>query len=544
MPETSYLQEVVILLVTAVIAVSVTHHLRLGAIMGYLLAGLAIGPTGFALIHDLETVRLLAELGVVFLLFTVGLELPLSRIKVILGSSFYLGALQVVATTLVIAAFASWAGFSTPASLVIGGALAFSSTAMVIRILSDTVGLTSQFGRSAFAVLLVQDLAVPVFLVLALALGAGGDSLWGDLGAAGLKLVVAVIAILGFGRIALRHALLQVALIREREIFIALTLAIVLATAFLAHLAGLSMAFGAFLAGMLMAETPYRHQVAADILPFRGLLLGLFFMTIGMAVDLDLAWQNIGLVALLVFTLLFGKALIISLIARLLKVSFVDSIHLGLLLCQGGEFAFVLFAAAVNINLIARAEAQLLILVVAITMLVTPLIARGAQRLAANLERREAVNLETEPPEIEALSGHVVVVGFGRVGRAVAHQLIGQGRELVAVDLDPHRIAQGRDAGFQVYYGDATQPDILLSLHIEKAGAVVVALDNAKAALQVVALARYIFPDLPVFARARSESHGGELVEAGAHLVVPELVQTGVKLAREVLDHTEEDAAE
>ncbi|MDX1401554.1 MAG: NAD-binding protein, partial [Kiloniellales bacterium] len=253
---------------------------------------------------------------------------------------------------------------------------------------------------------------------------------------------------------------------------------------------------------------------------------------------------KIGLVALLVLGLLLSKTIVITLIARLLKLPRVDSLHLGLLLCQGGEFAFVLFAAAIPVGLLGRSEAQLLILVVALTMLVTPLIARGATILSGRLEKLEAVPLEEVPVETEELSDHVVVVGFGRVGRAVANQLANESREVVAVDLDPHRIVQAREAGFKVYYGDATQPDILLSLHIDRARAMVVALDNAKSALHVVALVRYIFPELPVFARARSDAHAHELKEAGAHLVVPELVQTGVKLAHEVLEHTEKRVAE
>jgi CPA2 family monovalent cation:H+ antiporter-2 len=538
MPEAGYLWEVIVLLAAAVVAVAFAYHLRLGPIMGYLVAGIAVGPHSLGLIQDLENTRALAELGIVFLLFTIGLELPLSRIRVTFGSAFLLGLAQVLITAAIFAGAAILAGLDGTAAIIIGAALALSSTAMVIRILVDRGELNSQFGRTAFAVLIVQDLAVAIFLVLVTALGNTEETFGHTLLFAGLKLVIAIAAILGVGRLVLRHVLVQVALVREREIFIALTLFIVLATGFLSHLAGLSMAFGAFLAGMLLAETPFRHQVAADIQPFRGLLLGLFFMTVGMTVDLQLVWSRFDSVLLLVLGLLIGKTAIIALLARLFGQSRVDALHLGLLLFQGGEFAFVLFAAAVLQGVLPFAETQILILVVALTMMLTPLIAKLAGTLAGRMEQQEAVPVDAVPDETEELHDHVVVIGFGRVGRAVATQLADDGRAFVAVDLDPHRIAQARNAGFTVYYGDATQPDILSSLHIERARTVVVTLDNPKAALQVVALIRYIFPELEVFARARNDQHARELEEAGAHLVVPELIQTGVKLASEVMEKT------
>jgi CPA2 family monovalent cation:H+ antiporter-2 len=538
MPEVGYLWEVIVLLAAAVVAVAFAYHLRLGPIMGYLVAGIAIGPHGLGLISDLESTRALAELGVVFLLFTIGLELPLSRIRVTLGSGFLLGLAQVVVTAAIFTGAAVLAGLDIAAALIIGAALALSSTAMVIRILVDRGELNSHFGRAAFAVLIVQDLAVAIFLVLVTALGGTEETFGHALLFAGLKLVIAIAAILGAGRLVLRHVLVQVALVREREIFIALTLFIVLATGFLSHLAGLSMAFGAFLAGMLLAETPFRHQVAADIQPFRGLLLGLFFMTVGMTVDLELAWSRFDSVVLLVLGILIGKTAIIAVLARLFGQSRVDALHLGLLLFQGGEFAFVLFAAAVLQGVLPFAETQVLILVVALTMMLTPLVAKLAGTLAKRMEQQEAVPVDAVPSETAELKDHVVVVGYGRVGRAVATQLAEEGRAFIAVDLDPHRIAQARNAGFTVYYGDATQPDILSSLHIERARAVVVTIDNPKAALQVVALIRYIFPELEVFARARNDQHARELEDAGAHLVVPELIQTGVKLASEVMEKT------
>ena len=536
MPETAYLTDVVTILIAAVLMVSLSYHLRLGAVIGYLVAGAVIGPHGLALVHDLENIRALAELGVVFLLFTVGLELPFSRIKVMRGRIFALGALQVLVTTFAIAAAAYALGLSLAAAAIIGGSLAFSSTAIVLRLLSDRGELTSQFGRSAFAVLIIQDLAVGLFLVSTLAIGRQDVSVWVALGLAALKVAIAIMAILGVGRIVLRHVLTRVAMVREREIFTAMTLFIALGTGLLTHAAGLSMAFGAFLAGMLLAETPYRHQVAADIQPFRGLLLGLFFMSAGMFINLGLLpTQGLAVLGILI-ALLLGKAVILAGLARLLGHSTADALHLGILLSQGGEFAFVLLAAGLTTGSLTAAEVQPLTLAVALSMFVTPFLAQLGIKTSYLVERKAAVAVDEVPEETDDLAGHVVIAGYGRVGEAVAKRLTSEGKHFIAIDLDPHRIAQARNSGQQVYFGDATQPDILSTVHIDRASAVVVAVSNPKAALQIVALIRYIFPDLQVLARAQNRQHAQELEEAGANIVIPELVATGRALAGSLLE--------
>ena len=531
MPEAGYLLDVLTILIAAVIMVSLSYHLRLGAVIGYVVAGALIGPHGLALVHDLENIRALADLGVVFLLFTVGLELPFSRIRVMRGRIFALGALQVVFTAFAIGAAATALGMSLAAAAIIGGSLAFSSTAIVLRLLSDSGELTSRFGRSAFAVLIIQDMAVGLFLVTTLAIGRQDVSVWVALGLAALKVAIAIMAILGVGRIVLRHVLTRVAMVREREIFTAMTLFIALGTGLLTGAAGLSMAFGAFLAGMLLAETPYRHQVAADIQPFRGLLLGLFFMSAGMFIDLTVVReQGLQVLGILV-ALLLGKAVILGGLARLLGHSTADALRLGLLLSQGGEFAFVLLAAGLASGTLNAAELQPLTLAVALSMLATPFLAKLGIAASYEVERRAAVAVDEIPEETEALRDHVVIAGFGRVGEAVAKRLTAEGKSFIAIDLDPHRIAQARSAGQQVYFGDATQPDILFTVHLDRASAVVVAVSNPKAALQIVALIRYIFPDLQVLARAQNSQHARELEEAGADIVIPELVATGRALA-------------
>ncbi len=541
--EAGYLIEVVIILLAAVISALLFQRLRLGSTIGYLMAGAVIGPTGLRLMTDVETTRSLAELGVVFLLFTVGLELPFGRIKVMRGRVFALGVAQVVVTSVTIAAIALSLGTGVTAAILIGGGLALSSTAIVLQLLSERGEMTSRFGRSAFAVLVVQDLAVAPFLVAALALGQEDASMLVTFGFVALKAAVAVLAILGVGRVVLRYLFKPVAAIRDPEIFAALTLLVVLATGMFTKMAGLSMAFGAFLAGMLLAETHYRHQVGAVIQPFRGLLLGLFFMTVGMSIDLDLTLRQAGTIAVLVAALLVGKAVLLTVLSRAFGLSWAQALNLGMHLAQGGEFAFVLLGAGMIGGVLPMEMGQLLLVVVSLTMVATPFLTWLGRTAARLVERLEVVQVEDIEEETEALSGHVVIAGLGRVGSAVAASLGAAKVPFIAVDLDPHRIAQAQQRNLPVYYGDITRPEILAALHVERARSIVVAVDSRKAALQIVALVRYIFPDMKVYARARDEDHAEELKQLGAHIVVPELVATGVKLAGSILDAVDESVA-
>lgn len=500
------------------------------------MAGAVIGPSGFALVADVETIQALGELGVVFLLFTVGLELPFERIRVMQARSFALGAAQVFVTALAVTGVGILIGLSPVTSVVIGGALALSSTAIVLRMLVDRRELTSRFGRSCFAVLLVQDMMVGPFLVLVLALGEGGEGLGLAVGEAVLKAVVAVMAILGIGRVVLRYVFQQVAAVRDPDVFIALSLVVVLASGLMTKMAGLSMAFGAFLAGMLLAETHYRHQVAADIQPFRGLLLGLFFMSVGMSVDIGLAASKAGLVIGLAVGLIVLKAVILSGLGLVAGVRPAQAVNLGVLLSQGGEFAFVLLGAALAAGVVSGGLAQLIVVVVALTMMATPFLAMLGRLLERQVERRTVVELETRAEEAEELNDHVVIAGYGRVGAAVAARLKAAGSDFIAVDLDPHRIIEARAAGLPVYFGDATRPEILEAVHVERARAMVVAVDDPQVALRTVAIVRYIFPDLKIYARAHDDAHARELARAGADTVVPELVATGHRLAGEITE--------
>jgi CPA2 family monovalent cation:H+ antiporter-2 len=328
----------------------------------------------------------------------------------------------------------------------------------------------------------------------------------------------------------------QVAAVRDPDVFIALSLVVVLASGLMTKMAGLSMAFGAFLAGMLLAETHYRHQVAADILPFRGLLLGLFFMSVGMSVDLGLTIDKALLVVGLAVGLIVVKAAILSGLGLAASMRPAQALNLGVLLSQGGEFAFVLLGAALAAGVVSGSIAHLLVVVVALTMMATPFLAMLGRQLERVVERRTVVELETRAEDTEELKDHVVIAGYGRVGRAVGAQLKESGSDFIAVDLDPHRIIEARAAGMPVYFGDATRPEILEAVHVERARAMVVAVDNPQVALRAVAMVRYIFPDLKIYARAHDDTHAKELARAGADTVVPELVATGHRLAGSIMD--------
>lgn len=536
MPEAGYLLQVIVILMAAVAGVLISLRLGLGSVLGYLVAGMAIGPTGFGLIHDLETTRALAEFGVVFLLFAVGLELPLERIRVMSAKVFGLGIAQVFVTAAVIAALAVAFGVALAPAVVIGGGLALSSTAIVLQILSERGELTTRFGRAAFAVLLVQDLAVAPFLVVVVSLGAAGEFVPSMLWLAGLKMIVAAIALLGIGRIVLRHVFWPVAEMRNPDIFAALTILVVLGTAWISQLAGMSLAFGAFLAGMMLAETTYRHQVGAVIQPFRGLLLGLFFITVGMSIDFALTRQHAGLIVALLAALLLGKAGLLAGLGFLSGLTRAQAVRLGLTLAQGGEFAFVLLGAAMAGGTLAPEVGQVLLVVVGFSLIATPFMAQWGAALADRMEATEAEEVGEAAIEIEDRSGHVVIAGFGRVGGAVAARLQAAGIPFVAVDLNPHRIAEARASGHPVYYGDISRPEILAALNVETARALVLTVNKPATTAQLVAMVSYIFPDLQVYARAQDDAHANELRKMGAHIVVPELVETGFALAGSLID--------
>lgn len=535
MPEQDYVVQALIILAAAVVAVPLVQRLGFSPVIGYLVAGFAIGPSGLSLVADTPATHLLAELGVVFLLFAVGLDLPLERIRLLRTAVFGLGGAQVLLTTLTIGSIVVLLGEGFGAAFAIGGALAMSSTGVVLRLLSERHMVATRFGRATLGVLLMQDLAVGPFLIAILALGQGPSSIAAALGLAGIKAVVAIAGVLGLGRYLLPMLFWPVARSRNPDIFVALVILVVLAAGLATQLAALSMGFGALLAGMLLAETRYRHQIEAEIGPFRGLLLGLFFMTVGMSTDLNLLGREAIAVAVLVGALVAGKALLLAGLAAAIMLPAGQAVHLGLLLSQGSEFAFVLLGAAAGTGLVPRADAQLLALVVAVTMVATPGLAEIGRFLSRRIERRAAPGIEHLSPDDEDLRDHVVIAGFGRVGSAIAQRLTARGRRYVGVDHDPARVVEAARRGLPVFYGDASRVEVMEALRIDRARAVIIALDNRRAAIQLAATIRYIFPGLPVYARAYDEAHAEELRRTGAAAAVPEPVAIGERLAASLL---------
>ena len=534
MPEQNFIIEAAIVLGAAIVGVLLAERLRLGSVLGYLVAGLVIGPAGFAFVTDVEATQTLAELGVIFLLFMVGLELPLERIRVMPPAILLLGGGQILFTGAAIGGIVVALGGNVSAAVVVGGALALSSTAIVLRLLADRHELNSRFGRAAFGTLIMQDLVVGPLIVGVLALGQGPNSVAAALGFAFVKAILAMALILGLGRLALRPIFAPVAAARRPEIFAALTLLVVLAAGIATQAAGLSMAFGALLAGMLVAESPYRHQVAVEIQPFRGLLLGLFFISVGMSLDTAVLRQQIATVLPLALALILGKCAIIAGLARLAMLPTGQALRLGLLLSQGGEFAFVLLGVGFGERILSLDDRQQLVVIVILSMMLTPLLAEAGRLLAPRIERRTYGRTEATP-EMPGLKDHVIIAGYGRVGRAVAQRLTAAGITWVALDLDPHRVSQARRQGLQVHFGDADRPEILEAFAVEQARALVVAVDNPKVALQLTALLHYVLPELPILARAYDDAHAAELERAGAAHVIPEPAPIGAKIAELIL---------
>lgn len=544
MHDVSALYPVLIILAAAVVSVLLVERLRLTSVLGYLTAGVLIGPHVTGLITEPEQARSLAEMGVVFMMFTIGLELPLGRIKVMRTGIFGLGSAQLIATTAVIALIAFAFGQSVAAALVIGGGLALSSTAIVLQMLTERGELSTRVGRGAFSVLLMQDLAAGPLIVVTIALAQDPDSLFTALGLSAAKVAIALALILVVGSRILRPLFRPVAASGNADIFAALTLLVILGTGAVTELAGLSMAFGAFLAGMLLAETNYRHQVFAVITPFRGLLLGLFFITVGMEIDIALAIDQAEMVIQILVILIISKAAIVAVLARRFGYGWPQAIHIGALLAQGGEFAFVLIGVGMIEGLVDPGIGQVLIVVVILSMMLTPLLAAAGREVAKRVSRGEIAGLSVATEEDDRLSDHVIVAGYGRVGKAIANHLTVEGVKVVAVDSQPERVQEARSAGITAIYGDGSRAEVLDAVSVDRARAIVVAFSDPAATLRLVSLLRYIFPELKIFARAHDDSHAQELLKAGADGVTPEIFDSAIRLAGAAMQATGRSGAD
>lgn len=546
-----YLRETLIFLAAAGIAVPLLSRLKVNPVLGYLLIGGLIGPFGLGLlaadypalsqvvIADIEGVRGLAEIGVVFLMFMIGLELSLDRLWSARVLVFGMGSLQIIVTAALIAWIAVTLGADVPSALVIGAALSLSSTAIVMQILMRGRRQSTPVGRTGFSILLMQDLAVvPILFMVGVLAAPGSQGLAAGLALALGKAALVIVVIYVTGRLLLRPVLRQVAQARSAEMFTAAVLLAAVGVAALTAQFGLSMALGALLAGLLLAETEYRHQIEVDIEPFKGLLLGLFFMSVGMGIDWRNVVSNPSVIAATVSGLWLLKAVIISGLALLFGRRRSVAVETGLLLGQGGEFAFVIIAAATSLGVIAGGLEQHILIVAGVSMLITPLVAQLAQRLARRLEHRDAASeAQDNDDSFRDCEGHVIVAGFGRVGQTLARALDAEGLDYVALDADAALIAKLRDRQQPVFYGDASRVEILAKAGIDHAAAVVVTMNDPAAASRIVAEIHRRWPMVPIHARARDPEHARRLRELGATYCTPETVEASLQLASNVLLH-------
>ena len=527
----SILLEVIVYLTAAIIAVPISKRLGLGSVLGYLSAGILIGPFGIGIIQNAEHVLHFAELGVVFLLFVIGLELQPSRLWVLRRMVFGLGSLQVVLSACAITLISLTLGLPLLQASIIGIILALSSTAFVLQMLAEKKQLATAHGRAAFTVLLFQDLAVIPLIALIPLLG---DSTSGSMTLnSGLLKVGTIAALIVGGRYLLRPALRIVARTGIPELFTASALLVVIGAALLMQRAETSMALGAFVAGMLLADSEYRHELEADIAPFKGLLLGLFFIAVGMTVNLELLAAQPFPILVIVALLMSTKALIVFPLASLFGVADLQSrIKLAAVLSQGGEFAFVLFALVLRVGLIERQLVDQLILAVAVSMMLTPLLYAAAEKLTEKVADDE----KPEFDQMESQHNADIIAGFGRVGQIVGRLLHTAQQPFTALEIDPTQVDVVRRFGNKVHYGDATKPDLLRAAGAEHARILVLAIGNIETSVRIAESVSRHFPDLEIVARARNRRHEYKLMDLGVKKIFRETLLSSIALSRRVME--------
>jgi monovalent cation:proton antiporter-2 (CPA2) family protein len=531
---TGLLAQVAIFLAATVIAVPVFRRLRLSAVLGYLVSGIAIGPWGLGLIRDVESILHFAEFGVVLLLFVIGLELQPSRLLALRRTVFVLGPAQVIVTTLACAALAWLAGLPPVSAVVAGFGLSLSSTPMVLQILAERGALGSQHGRAAFGILLFQDLAVLPALAAIPLLGASATAAGAGQPLQRLLLGLAAVAVVvGTVRYALRPLLRFVAGTGIPDVFTATALLVVVATALLVDAAGLSMGLGAFIAGVLLADSEYRHELEADLEPFKGLLLGLLFIAVGMSVNLGLVVTEPLRIVATTAGLMLIKGTVAWGVARAAGPPLAAQARaLALALLAGGEFGFVLFPLAASAGLMEPLASDGLVVAITLSMLCSPLIL-----LAEAWWRQRRTTAAPEAWEDPGPRTHrVVIAGFGRFGQIVARVLRGRGIPFTALDVSQTQVDFVRRFGNQIFYGDAARPELLRAAQLAGADALVIAVDDQDAAVAIARFARQYHPGLPIFARARNRQHAFRLMEVGVTYLVRETLLSSLELTARLLE--------
>jgi CPA2 family monovalent cation:H+ antiporter-2 len=536
---TNSLQLLLILLAAAVGVVVVCRILRLPVMLGYLIVGITIGPHALGWIPDAPETRHLAEFGVVFLMFSIGLEFSLARLRAMRRIVFGLGTAQVAATILLVMLVSSFFGLDWRAGLALGGVLAMSSTAIVSKMLVERAELNTPQGQKIMGVLLFQDLAVVPLIIIIPALGSSGQAIYWTLGLALFKAAVVLAALLVFGQRLLRPWFHLVARQKSSELFMLNVLLFTLGLAYITEQAGLSLALGAFVAGMLISETEYRYQVEEDIKPFRDVLLGLFFVTIGMLLDPPSVITGFGWIVLLLLILLPFKAGVVALLARWFAGGWGGAIRSGLGLAQAGEFGFVLLTMAGGANLLPHDVMQNVLAAMLLSMLVAPFLIQHAEVIVRHISPDEWMDRAMQIHQIAvrsiATDAHIIICGYGRSGQALAHFMKQENIRCIALDLDPDRVREAMAAGESVVYGDAAKREVLLAAGLMRAKTLVITYDDKHSAIKILQHVHEVRPDLPVVVRTTDDTHIEALKQAGAAEVVAEVLEGSVMLASQVL---------
>ena len=529
----SLLQEAIIYLVAAIIAVPISKRLGFGSVLGYLAAGIIIGPFGLRFIRDPEHILHFAELGVVFLLFIIGLELQPSRLWVLRRMVFGLGSAQVGLSAIVIGLLAWTYGFTPTAAAVSGLILALSSTAFVLQLLAEKKQLTTVHGRAAFSILLFQDLAVIPLIALLPFIGSGtsGESQFDPL-MVGISLASIAGLIIG-GHFLLRPLLRIVAHSKLPELFTATALLVVIGAALFMQFAGMSMVLGAFIAGMLLADSEYRHELEADLAPFKGLLLGLFFIAVGMSVNIGLLLEEPKTILLFVVGLMAAKAIVLYPLAKAFGLcNTKGALSLAAVLSQGGEFAFVLFAVVAREQIIDTTQIDRLILAVAVSMLLTPVIYLIIEYVTGRMGEKD----DAEYDEMEDVGNAVIIAGFGRIGQIIGRLLRIKGQSFTALEIDSSQVDVIRRYGSKVYFGDAGRLDLLRAAGADRAKLLVLAIDDVEASVKTVETVIRHFPHLNIVARARNRRHAHKLMDLGITHIFRETLLSSLAMSERVLE--------
>jgi glutathione-regulated potassium-efflux system ancillary protein KefC/glutathione-regulated potassium-efflux system protein KefB len=526
----SWIQEAVVFLAAAVVTVPLFRRLGMGAVLGYFTAGILIGPWMLGFVRNVDTILHFAELGVVLVLFVIGLELQPSRLWALRRPVFGLGSAQVLVTGLILTGAGLAFGLSTTPALMVGLTLSLSSTALALQMLAEKKQLTTHHGRASFAVLLFQDLAAIPLLAVVPLLGVSASQGWDWLGA--IKAAALILAVIVGGRWLLRPYLRLAASADSHEVFVAATLLIVVGTALLMQQAGLSMALGSFLAGVLLADSEYRHELEADIEPFKGLLLGLFFIAVGMSVDLRLVLREPLAILGLAAGLMAIKALVLYVLARLTRHNHGSAVNLALFVSQGGEFAFVLFGVAAGARVLDAGLSDLLIVVVSLSMAATPLLVTLNEKF---LRIGQVAAAPKEFDRIEPRDHRVIIAGFGRFGQMIARTLRLNKIPFTALEASFEQVDFVRRYGNKIYFGDASRLDLLRAARADLAEIFVLAIDDVEASVKTAEMVRKHYPHLKIYARARNRAHAYRLMDVGVDKLIRETLLSSLELARDVL---------